>query len=1192
MKARSEYPYPGLRSFERDETDIFFGRDEYADQLVDMLGEKHFIAVLGKRGCGKSSLVRTGLLGGLETGFLGSAGTTYWRITEFRPGDQPVTSLANALLSNNEFKKDYLLCFSLQANDAFASLQDRLRQNPLAICEIMEGISSRNSANLLILIDQFEEIFTQTQASDEDELKKFIDLILESCKHPNIYVVITMRSTYMDDCTRFFDLPKTINQGVFLTPRLTPEQLREAIIEPASIFGDKVDEPLVERLLHDMGDDPDNLPLLQDALAYMWRLARAEQPGEAVLNLKHYDKIGGLAKALSTHAEEIYNEELDRQPPQEASGVLQKKIAQVLFRRIITRGEDNRYIRHPAKLNEVAELAGVQWEQVAEVVGIFRKKKHNFLTPQLDKPLEKDSVLDVSHESLIRYWERLKNWTDAEAEFVEIYRRLEKSAQDWEAEEEDKKYEVLWYRYELDRTVAQFEEEQPSVEWAKRYDNDGGEQFDLAMRFFEASKEKKQKEQQKEMVKKQKEQQQKMDAQQREIQLRWMRRILAGGMAVLGIVIGLAIWGFLERNQAVRATQQAEEAKHSRTSALFDSQLNQARLLIRDENYAAAKRVLEQSHEWKSEISLSHQHARDLLERFSGLMGGTSQHLYTNTRKDLYTLTISPNGRLLAAGGENGVLILFAMDSNQERLHRLKGHTKSVRGIVFDPKNKWLASAGEDGLIIFWSLSEGEEKNFKKKESWKVAGEVWAMAVNPDGTRLASGGDDKNITLRDTETGEVLRIFKGHEGGISSLAFDPAGDVLASASDDNTVQVWDVKTGEQLHMLTRHTEDVEKVIFSPDGRQMATSGLDGGIRLWEVQSGSLLRVLEAPVKSPVFGLQYIANGRYLVSGGKDGKLRFWDIQSGVTVRILQGHKAGVNAIAGHAGKLFSTGNDGAVMGWNTQLPYLEADLPSEPASTAIAPDGNSVAVGFADGMLRLYFLPSADLLWEQKAHESDIQRLDFNADGSLLASAGLDYKAKLWQIEPKGPPALQATIVHKNDVSAVAFATDSRILATGSYDGRVGLFTIGAAKKTFFLEGHKGDVNSIAFSPDGTQLLSGGDDGVLLWNVKEAALLQKFPPIQDGMLWVTVSPDGRRFAAVGRKPVITVYSFPDGNMQHRLSGHEDTVLRAEFSPDGQQLASVSGDATIRFWDLHNGAELFALRLPARPNPPAPLWDFD
>ncbi len=1180
----SDFPYPGLRPFERYETDIFFGREEHTDQLIDLLGEKHFIAVLGRPGCGKSSLVRTGLLASLETGLLGSAGV-YWRIAEFRPDNHPFKNLAEALLMETVLREEYLLHFPARIDQAVDSLEVHLRHGAQAVQELLKAVVLPEHTNLLILIDQFEELFRRTQSINHSELEAFIALLLESYKHPCVYVVITMRSDYVDDCARFFDLPEAITQGLFLTPRLSSEQLREVIAMPARVFGDMADEKLVKYLLNEMDENPDQLPLLQHALAMMWRYARAEKPGEVILTIDHYHRTGELTEGLSKHAEEVYDKELDP---------AQREIAEMLFRRLTERSEDLRYMRCPVTIEEAAKLTGRPWQQVVGVVEVFRKKMHSFLTPKYDVELMPDSMLDISHEALIRHWKRLRGWADKEARSAEAYRQLKTGAQQWrEAKEE---YEALLAGLVLANTLDWFDREHPAVEWAKRYDKDDGQLFALAMEFLEKSKEKKRKEDQKIEAARQQELEQEREKAElaKKAQQQAHQKFAWAIGAMLAVLV--SIWIYWERNLAVEAHQLAEEAKRSHTLSLFNSQLVQAKLWIRDENYIAAKEALSETRQLSSDVPSSYRHSRKLLGWFSKAMGGGPQHIYKakNTGAELYATAISPDARLLAAAGQNGTLTVFNMDDKEPPWRLQKGHSKDVRAVAFHPRDNWLASGGEDKRIILWSLPTDENKSIRQKGEWQSAGSIWTMAISPDGKYLASGGEDKDITLWDAATGQQFNTFKGHEGGISSLAFNPAGDILASASNDNSVRLWKAETGKSLQELRKSAEGVEHVIFSPDGVRLAAGSRNGSISVWNVASGQLQHVLEGPTGTKIFAACFIKNGQYLASGGADNKLRLWDVESGVVMRVLQGHKAGVTAISGHGQKLFSASRDGTVMRWNTDLPYRQADLPGEPASTAIAPDGNSVAVGFANGALRLYSLPNMTLLKEEeKAHARDVQRLVFSPDGFLLASAGLDSKAKLWQMKPEELLREQKLIQHKNDVSAVAFSSDGHTLATAGYDGQIGLFTIGSKDPVFFEKAHEGnEINSVAFA--GTQLLSSDDNGVRLWNVVNGSLhpLNTFPGTQEGGVWGAISPDGKRFATVGTKPVVNVYSLPDGKTQYRLGGHSDTILRAEFSPDGLQLATISGDAAIRFWDLNNGTELFTLRLPALPNPPAPLWDFD
>ena len=215
----------------------------------------------------------------------------------------------------------------------------------------------------------------------------------------------------------------------------------------------------------------------------------------------------------------------------------------------------------------------------------------------------------------------------------------------------------------------------------------------------------------------------------------------------------------------------------------------------------------------------------------------------------------------------------------------------------------------------------------------------------------------------------------------------------------------------------------------------------------------------------------------------------------------------------------------------------------------------------------------------------------------MLASSSLDNTAKLWAVSPDGTLAERQTFSgHTNAVHGLAFSPDGALLATASYDGRVGLFTVGTQEKRF-LDAHEGHVESVAFDASGSRLLSAGHDDktVRLWDLttNPPKQIQAFPKGQDGLLWATLSPDGQTLASVGRgSSKIQVYLTHDAQLLHRLVGHEQTVYRAIFSPDGQQLATVSWDATLRLWDLDTGGELFSLRLPTHRSLPGPLWDFD
>ena len=303
-----------------------------------------------------------------------------------------------------------------------------------------------------------------------DEADAFVSLLLASVGQTEvpIYVVLTMRSDYLGDCIVFHGLPEAVSNSQYLTPRLTRDELALAIGGPARVFGGQVEPRLLNRLINDFGTDSDQLPLLQHALARLW-IRCSVNSATPMLSVGDYEAIGGLAASLSLHGEEILNELTPEQ----------RRIAEIMFRRLSGTEDHRRDVRSPAEIQEVAKIAAVDPTDVMVVAETFGRPDRCFLALP-EGPLREGTVLDLSHESLIRQWDRLAGWAAAEAKSAEMYLRLRDWAGRWQEGGAD-----LWRGPDLASALAWRQRENPGEVWAARYGD--ARQFQVAMEFLAAS---------------------------------------------------------------------------------------------------------------------------------------------------------------------------------------------------------------------------------------------------------------------------------------------------------------------------------------------------------------------------------------------------------------------------------------------------------------------------------------------------------------------------------------------------------------------------------------------------------------------------------------------------------------------------------------------------------------------------------
>lgn len=464
-------PFVGLRHFNKSEQHLFFGRKKQVKNILTTLSNSGFTAIIGSSGSGKSSLIRSGLIPSIEKGDLIGDGKV-WKTGILNPGYDPIGNLTECL-----FNEGIIDCDSevTEISKFKEHVSDILRTSKNGINDVLTNFSTDKSANILLIIDQFEEVFKFNKNEDIDsnttrDSSLFINLLLATLNSKKIYTIFSMRSDFIENCTSFSGLPEALNSGQYIIPKMTDDELREVIIEPIKLINAKISDSLVELLLGEISNKHGQLPILQHGLMRVIDFWQNESNSKGVIDVEHYNAIGGLDKALSNHVNEAYHE---------LNSPKDKLIAELIFKSLADVDSNSKGVRRPCKLSDLAYQLSVSENKIIEIINVFRTPEKSFLIPLIPHDIVGEDLIDISHESLMREWDRLKFWSREERQSSTIYLQLCDSA----ALHQEGKGSLLT-NPELEVTLLWSERAEPNEKWAMRYDKS----FVRAMNFLDQSK--------------------------------------------------------------------------------------------------------------------------------------------------------------------------------------------------------------------------------------------------------------------------------------------------------------------------------------------------------------------------------------------------------------------------------------------------------------------------------------------------------------------------------------------------------------------------------------------------------------------------------------------------------------------------------------------------------------------------------